>query len=425
MATASKIKSAIRSRGAAQRNITQQLAGVSEQLLKAEESARLNEFRAKEEAVGFASAFSALEAGSTYLEGVRQSQELQSNIDAFEQSLPESVRQAGGVTIERGAKSSLMDVFTGRASMSDYLYGQEKYMLGERELGTKYDVAAMGEKAKAMKQGDLLDQFFGGEPLPKSTISRELGMERPSIDVSNLYGDFEQKPSMMDKVGDKVENGTLVQSDDGNIVPEKVVSKVEKKIETKEIFGPPKPKNESLSEFLKDEDKVVIDDTKYDPSDESLTNKEIPSFAKDKAISEPFQKPLTENFSKLLESDRRGPEFALADIGERIEEISKLETGKGVTNPQTRKNLLERAKVLKEELRQDILSIYNPKTGQFKSEQFEKIFTEGTGRTGEKEGFAKVSKRRSFGLQSIVDVDLDTVETFIGSLFNEKQLASK
>ena len=424
MATASKIKSAIRSRGAAQRNITQQLAGVSEQLLKAEESARLNEFRAKEEAVGFASAFSALEAGSTYLEGVRQSQELQSNIDAFEQSLPESVRQAGGVTIERGAKSSLMDVFTGKASMSDYLYGQEKYMLGERELGTKYDVAAMGEKAKAMKQGDLLDQFFGGEPLPKSTISRELGMERPSIDVSNLYGDFEQKPSMMDKVGDKVEKGTLVQSD-GNIIPEKVVSKVEKKVETKEIFGPPKPKNESLSEFLKDEDKVVIDDTKYDPSDESLTNKEIPSFAKDKAISEPFQKPLTENFSKLLESERSGPEFALADIGGRIEEISKLETGKGVTNPQTRKNFLERAKVLKEELRQDILSIYNPKTGQFKSEQFEKIFTEGTGRTGEKEGFAKVSKRRALGFQSIVDVDLDTVETFIGSLFNEKQLASK
>tara|TARA_R100001443_G_scaffold117024_2_gene139592 strand:- start:196 stop:1458 length:1263 start_codon:yes stop_codon:yes gene_type:complete len=420
MATASKIKSAIRSRGAAQRNITQQLAGVSEELLKAEESARLNEFRAKEEAVGFASAFSALEAGSTYLEGVRQSQELQSNIDAFEQSLPESVRQAGGVTIERGAKSSLMDVFTGKASMSDYLYGQEKYMLGERELGTKYDVAAMGEKAKAMKQGDLLDQFFGGEPLPKSTISRGLGMERPSIDVTKLYGDFEEKPSMMDKV----ENGTLVEGDE-NIVPEKVVSKVEKEIETKEIFGPPKPKNESLSEFLKDEDKVVIDDKKYDPSDESLTDKEIPSFAKDKAISEPFQKPLTENFSKLLESDKRGPEFALADIGERIEEISKLETGKGVTNPQTRKNFLERAKVLKEELRQDILSIYNPKTGQFKSEQFEKIFTEGTGRTGEKEGFAKVSKRRVFGLQSIVDVDLDTVETFIGSLFNEKQLASK
>jgi hypothetical protein len=424
MSTAAKIKSAIRSRGASQRNITEQLAGVTEQLQRAEESANLFKLREAEIAKTTGTLSSALELGSTYLEGVALKQELEDSMMDFERLLPEGVREAGGVKMVRGPKSSLMDVFTGTASLSDYLYGQETYMLGERKLGTKYDVAALGKQAKAMEQADLLDQFFGGEPLPKSTISRELGMERPSIDVTKLYGDFEQKTSMMDKVGDKVENGTLVQSNE-NIVPEKVVSKVEKEIETKEIFGPPKPKNESLSEFLKDEDKVVIDDTKYDPSDESLTDKEIPSFAKDKAISEPFQKPLTENFSKLLESDRRGPEFALADIGERIEEISKLETGKGVTNPQTRKNFLERAKVLKEELRQDILSIYNPKTGQFKSEQFEKIFTEGTGRTGEKEGFAKVSKRRAFGLQSIVDVDLDTVETFIGSLFNEKQLASK
>ena len=72
MSRASKIKSAIRSTGAAQRGMTQQLAGVTEQLLKAEESARLNKFRAQEEAVGFTTAFSALEAGSTYLEGVKQ-----------------------------------------------------------------------------------------------------------------------------------------------------------------------------------------------------------------------------------------------------------------------------------------------------------------------------------------------------------------
>lgn len=213
MATAAEIKSAIASRGASQRDITKQLAGVTEQLQKAEESSRLAEMREQEIGRGFGTLYSALEVGATALEGIRQKQELESNIEAFEQSLPESVRQAGGVTVERGDRSSLMDVFTGTASMSDYLYGQEKYMLGERELGTKYDVVAMGEKAKAMRQGDLLDQFFGGEPLPKSTISRELGMERPSIDVTKLYGGLEQEPSMMDKVGDKVEKGTLVKSD--------------------------------------------------------------------------------------------------------------------------------------------------------------------------------------------------------------------
>ena len=212
MATASKIKSAISSSGSSQRDLTRQLAGITEQLIKAQESSELSKIKQQQLDTTFGTLYSALEVGATALEGIKQKQELESNIEAFEQFLPESVRQAGGVTIERGDRASMMDVFTGTASMSDYLYGQEKYMLGERELGTKYDVAAMGEKAKAMKQGDLLDQFFGGEPLPKSTISRELGMERPSIDATKLYGRFEEKPSMMDKVGDKIE-GTLVESD--------------------------------------------------------------------------------------------------------------------------------------------------------------------------------------------------------------------
>jgi hypothetical protein len=219
MATAAEIKSAIASRGASQRGITRQLAGVTEQLQKAEEASRLAQMKEQEIGRGYGTLFSAFEVGATALEYIRQDQELKSLRQEFEKSLPESVRQAGGVTVQRSDRSSLIDVFRGKASMSDFLFGQEKYMLGERELGTKYDVAAMGERAKAMRQGDLLDQFFGGEPLPKSTISRELGMERPSIDVTKLYGkgvdkstveipNIEEKPSMMDKV----ENGTLVES---------------------------------------------------------------------------------------------------------------------------------------------------------------------------------------------------------------------
>jgi hypothetical protein len=219
MATAAEIKSAIASRGASQRGITRQLAGVTEQLQKAEEASRLAQMKEQEIGRGYGTLFSAFEVGATALEYIRQDQELKSLRQEFEKSLPESVRQAGGVTVQRSDGSSLIDVFRGKASMSDFLFGQEKYMLGERELGTKYDVAAMGERAKAMRQGDLLDQFFGGEPLPKSTISRKLGMKRPSIDVTKLYGkgvdkstveipNIEEKPSMMDKV----ENGTLVES---------------------------------------------------------------------------------------------------------------------------------------------------------------------------------------------------------------------
>ena len=48
MATSAQIKSAIRSRGASQRDITEQLAGVTEQLQRAEESANLFKLREAE-----------------------------------------------------------------------------------------------------------------------------------------------------------------------------------------------------------------------------------------------------------------------------------------------------------------------------------------------------------------------------------------
>ena len=234
MSTASKIKSAIRSRGATQRGIIEQLAGVTEQLQKAEESSIFSKMKEEEIGGRFGTLYSFLGVGTTALESMRQKQELESFRQEFEQSLPEPVRKAGGVTVERGDKSSLMDVFTGTASLSDYLYGQEKYMLGERELGTKYDVAAMGARAKAMRQGDLLDQFFGGEPLPKSTISRELEIKQPSLDIKKLYGDFKQKSSMLDNV-----EGTLVESD-GNIIPKTIIKKT-KRISAEDYLktGPP------------------------------------------------------------------------------------------------------------------------------------------------------------------------------------------
>ena len=360
MATASKIKSAIRSRGAAQRNITQQLAGVSEQLLKAEESLRLNEFRAKEEAVGFASVFSGLEAGSTYLETLRQDQELKSNIEAFEQSLPESVRQAGGVTIERGAKSSLMDVFTGRASMSDYLHGQEKYMLGERELGTKYDVSAMGEKVKAMKQADLLDQFFGeGEPLPKSTVSRGLGMKKPSledVDFTKLYGDFEEKPSMMDKVGDKIKDGTLVKSDDGNIVPEKVVEK------TKEVpSGIAKDvkdyENEKLAEFIPDIFKTEQEDA-LGPVTEEIPV--VENNFREKAVGYTFKEPKTWGM--------KSPSGGAKKLKDKIKDLKTVQENLKGLRPEDKFNRKKFEKLVKErtsELQSLISEVYNPELDIF------------------------------------------------------------
>ena len=91
MATAAEIKSTVSRRGAAQRGITRQLAGVTEQLLKAEEASRLAKIKEEEIGRGFGTLYSAFEVGATALEGIRQSQELESLRQEFEKSLPESV----------------------------------------------------------------------------------------------------------------------------------------------------------------------------------------------------------------------------------------------------------------------------------------------------------------------------------------------
>ena len=384
MATAAQIKSAIASRGASQRGITRQLAGVTEQLQKAEESSRLAQMKEQEIGRGFGTLYSALEVGATALEGIRQKQELESNIEAFEQSLPESVRQAGGVTVERGDRSSLMDVFTGTASMSDYLYGQERYMLGERELGTKYDVAAMGEKAKAMRQGDLLDQFFGGEPLPRSTISRELGMERPSIDITKLYGKgvdkstveipkIEEKPSMMDKVGDKVENGTLVESDGKTKMSAEAYLKTDPPNAIREMIESSYPRteevpsgiakdvedyeNEKLAEFIPE-----IFETKQEDALGPVTEERpvVENNFRERAAGYTFKTPKT----RVMRTSGGGAR----ELKDKIKDLKTAQENLEGLRPEDKFNRKKFEKLVKErtsELQSLISEVYNPELDIF------------------------------------------------------------
>ena len=372
MATASKIKSAISSSGSSQRDLTRQLAGITEQLIKAQESSELSKIKQQQLDTTFGTLYSALEVGTTALEGIKQKQELESNIETFEQSLPESVRQAGGVTIKRGDRASMMDVFTGTSSMSDYLYGQEKYMLGERELGTKYDVAAMGEKAKAMKQGDLLDQFFGGEPLPKSTISRELGMERPSIDATKLYGRFEEKPSMMDKVGDKIE-GTLVESD------RKTKMSVEEYLETdppnaiKEMIKSSYPRtkevpsgiardvkdyeNEKLAEFIPDIFKTEQEDALGPVTEERPVAE---NNFRERAAGYTFKTPKT----RVMRTEASGAR----ELKGKIKDLKTAQENLEGLRPEDKFNRKKFEKLVKErtsELQSLISEVYNPELDIF------------------------------------------------------------
>ena len=242
MATASKIKSKIISQGQSQRQLTSQLANVSENLIKAEESANLNEFRAKEEERVFATAFSALEAGSTFLEGIKQSKELESDIDFLTDALNEKGKK---VSMSRGDKSSLMDVLTGSASVSDYLYGQKKYSLDGKNIGTKYDVSAMGKTARALTQENLLESFLSDDlSLPQeqsfvgiskdSNMMLSQAMSGPKISFEDKFTPggtlikSKQSKSELEKIKSidkKTINNNFVK--DNNTIPKKIVDKID------------------------------------------------------------------------------------------------------------------------------------------------------------------------------------------------------
>ena len=194
MATASKIKSAIRSRGASQRQLTGQLASVSEQLMKARESSLMSEMKQKEEDRMFGALSSGLEIAASTSELFKQRGELEKNISAFEGSLPDSVSDK--YRIEKAP--SLMDVFTGKEGISSYISGRSKgdqYFLGDKLLGSKFDVAARGKEILSKDLAkNLLDSIENPSLMDMTTPSLpSMEMPKMNFDFKSIYG----QPSTM------------------------------------------------------------------------------------------------------------------------------------------------------------------------------------------------------------------------------------
>ena len=398
MATASKIKSAIRSRGASQRQLTGQLAGVSEQLMKAQESSMMAQLEEKEQAAMFGALSAGLEAGSSFLEGVKQRQELQSNIDFLSESLGEQGKE---LSMVRGDKSSLMDVFSGKASVSSYLFGQQQYQLDGKNVGSKYDVSAMGEKAKALQQDNMLDTFLGTDALSKkqdvsldtletakmpsitggtsplpdyASIEREGGggLESPKeIKLST------KQDTMMDKVGEKIEKGTLVKSD-GNVVPETVVNKAKMSTEEylktdppnaiKEMIQPSYPKEDKISDFLKPSvDQFMENEKLFSFLPDYLQSKDEPSLGpvtdrplQERALQYSFDKPST----KILRSPQGGAKL----LKDKIKDLKVAQDNLKGARPSDKFNKERFSKIVKErssELESLISEIYNPQLDLF------------------------------------------------------------
>ena len=438
MATAKQIKSAIRSQSSAQRGVTQQLAGVESLLQQADFSSKMSDIKNKQRETMFSTAASGLELASTFGEGLKQKAELESNRKAFEESLPEAVRKAGGVTtIDNPNKASLMDVLKGeKGSLTSFLYDEkEQYMLGENILGSKYDVAAMGEKAKALKQTDLLDRFNQGEPLDSKSPTLQSSLQLDSEGKPTLGKSFKLMRSV------KPDTEFLKDNIDKPLIKDK-------KIETDDIFtqsegGPLVPElleqsENSLSSFLPQLSNLnIIPEDKYDPNSDRLTEKDVPSFAFDKAgesTSSKVNQTSTKDFGTVSKRFST-PERALGEIDKNMKDISKLRDKSRYSNKTAYNNALERADKLEEKLKKNISSVYNSKTGKFRSEEYKQMFEKGKylkgdpRGVGEKEGFANISRRVDFAgmqtpFQTAQEVNLTNVQNFINELF-PKNLASR
>jgi hypothetical protein len=396
MATASKIKSAIRSRGASQRQLTGQLAGVSEQLMNAQESSMMAQLEEKEQAAMFGTLSAGLEAGASFLEGVKQRQQLQSNIDFLSESLGEQGKE---LSMVRGDKSSLMDVFSGKASVSSYLFGEQQYQLDGKNVGSKYDVSAMGEKAKALQQDNMLDTFLGKDSLSKK---QDVGLDtlespkmpsitgRPTPLQERAEGDGPsglespkeiklptKQDTMMDKVGEKIEKGTLVKSD-GNVVPETVVNKAKMSTEEylktdppnaiKEMIQPSYPKEDKISDFLKPSVDQPIENEKLSSFlPDYLQSKDEPSLGpvadrplQERALQYSFDKPST----KRLRSPQGGAKL----LKDKIKDLKVAQDNLKGARPSDKFNKERFSKIVNErssELESLISEIYNPQLDLF------------------------------------------------------------
>ena len=189
MATAAKIKSAIASRGASQRGITRQLAGVTEQLQKAEEASLIAQSKEKQSDSFLSGLDSLVGIGYTVSELIGQKRDIDEGIEYFKESLGE---KSDTLTTSRGKKASLIDVFRGSSSIGDFLKGEERYSLGGKDIGSRYDISTMGQKMKLEKESkDILnlleltesksklietdDRFgLGNLESPKSVIPKEI-----------------------------------------------------------------------------------------------------------------------------------------------------------------------------------------------------------------------------------------------------------
>ena len=192
MATAAQIKSAIRSKAGSERRIMSSLADVSSSLMSAKESSMMFDLEQQEKRTMYDTLYSGMELGQTIVGGIEQKREIAQGVERFKESLPSDLRKDF-----RMEKTSLSDVLKGKkGSLTSYLTGKQEYFIGDKSLGSQYDVSARGDEIFSKRMAKNLLEMTEGESLmdrPTPTL-QPMQAGYGTINISNIN---KIKPSTM------------------------------------------------------------------------------------------------------------------------------------------------------------------------------------------------------------------------------------
>ena len=192
MATAAQIKSTIRSQSTGQRKILSSLADVSSSLTSAKESSMMFDLEQQEKKTMYDTLYSGMELGQTIVGGIEQKREIAQGVERFKEALPSDLRKDF-----RMEKTSLSDVLKGKkGSLTSYLTGKQEYFIGDKSIGSQYDVSARGDEIFSKRLAKNLLEMTEGESLmdkPTPTL-QPMQAGYGTINISNIN---KMKPSTM------------------------------------------------------------------------------------------------------------------------------------------------------------------------------------------------------------------------------------
>ena len=188
MATAAQIKSAIRSKSTGQRKMMSSLADVGSSLMSAKESSMMFDLKQQEKNTMYDTLYSGLELGETIVGDIEQKKEIATGVERFKEALSEDLRKDF-----RMEKTSLSDVLKGKkGSLTSYLTGKQEYFIGDKSIGSQYDVSARGDEIFSKKLAKNLLEMTEGESLMDRPTPTLPSINSMKFDMSKIGG---MKPS--------------------------------------------------------------------------------------------------------------------------------------------------------------------------------------------------------------------------------------